>query len=229
MREHDSRRLKVFDKLKLGARLGTVRVALALFDCFPEGGDDPQRLLATLGVRGLDQPATDHHAGPADAASAVDGAHPAAALVVPEDVEDGEHEFAGLGEGAVLDWELVVLDLGERDRVGACKGGEVWGVGGELAGLGEVNEGAHTCSEDFVELLGGGFEWRPGVLAGEEAGGGPVRVGDGSGRVDVEWEGRATLGAGRLVGAGGEGVDGCHVFREVLGGDDGSGRGSERI
>jgi len=106
-----------------------VRVAFALFDGLPEGGDDAESFLATLGVCGLDKPAADDHSCAPDATAAVDSAYAATSLVVSEDVKDGEHELLGLWEGAVLDWELVVFDVGEGYAVSVCEVGEVRGIG----------------------------------------------------------------------------------------------------
>ena len=92
-RDHEPGWLKVFDELELGTRLWTVRVALALFDGLPEGGDQAKCLLAAFGVCGLDEPTADDHACAPDAAAAMDSAYAAATLVVPEDVEDGKHEL----------------------------------------------------------------------------------------------------------------------------------------
>lgn len=203
----ESRGLKVLDELELRARLWAVRVSLAFFDSLPEGGDDPQRFLAALGIRRLDEPTPDDHARPSNATAAMHRAHTTPPFVVPQDVQDGEHELCRLGQGAVLDGELVVLDVGERDAVCVCEVGEVGGVWGEFTGFGEVDEGADTCGEEFVEFLGGGLEWGPGVFAGEEVGGCPVGVGDGTWAGGVEGrKGGATLGA-TLAGVDGDGGD----------------------
>lgn len=64
--------------------------------------------------------------------------------------------------------------------------GEVRGVWGEFTRFGEVDEGADAGGEEFVEFLGGRLEWGPGVFAGEELGGCPVGVGDGTWAVCVD-------------------------------------------
>jgi len=107
-------------------------------------------------------------------------AHAAPAFVVPQDVQDGEHELFRLGQGAVLDRELVVFDLGDGDVVCECEVGEVGGIGLEFSGFSEVDECAYACCEEFVEFLSGGLEWGPGILAGEEERCCPVRVWDGA-------------------------------------------------
>lgn len=184
--QYEPRGLKILDKLALGARFWTVRVAFALFDRLPKGGDDPQGFLAAFGVCGFDEPAADDHTGPADAAAAMHGAHTTAPLIVPQHVQDGEHELARLGEGAVLDRELMVFNVGEGDAVCVGEVGEVGCVWGELARLCEVDKGANACCEEFVEFLSGRFEWRPGIFAGEESGCCPVRIWDGTWAVCVD-------------------------------------------
>ena len=204
----ETRRLKVLDELELGAGLWAVRVSLAFLDRLPEGSDDPQRLLAALGIRRLDEPTPDDHARPPDPTAAMHRADAPPPFVVPEDVQDGEHELFRLGQGAVLDGELVVLDVGDGDVVCVCEVGEVGCVRGEFTGLGEVDEGADACGEEFVEFLGGGLEWRPGVLAGEELGRRPVGVWDGTrGGGEERWKGRAALGSTAGLAAEGDGGD----------------------
>ena len=140
-------------------------------------------------------------------------ADPAPAFIVPEDVQNGEHELSRLGQGAVLDRELVVFNVGEGDVVCVCEVWEVRGVWGEFTGFGEVNEGANACGEEFVEFLGGGLEWRPGVFAGEELGCCPVGVGDGMRAVSVDgWQGRATLRAAGVEDDGGDAEGVSHVW-----------------
>ena len=92
-RQHESRRFKVLDKLELWARFWTMWVSLALFDRLPEGGDDPQCFLTTLGVCGLDEPASNDHAGPANPPAAMYRANPTSPFIVPQDVQDGKHEL----------------------------------------------------------------------------------------------------------------------------------------
>ena len=95
-------------------------------------------------------------------------------------------------------------------RVGEVR--EVRGIRGELAGLGEVDEGTNASGEEFVEFLGGRLEWGPRVFAGEETGGCPVGVGDGTRAACVDgWQRRAALGlAGdwRLADVDGRDVEG---------------------
>ena len=180
-------------------------VSLALLDGLPESGDDPERLFAALGVRRLNQPAANDHARPTNPAAAVYRADPTSALVVPQDVQDCKHELPRLGQGPILDRELVVLDLGEGNVVCAGEVGKVGCVWGEFTGFGEVDEGADPCCKDFVELLGRGFEGRPGVFASEELGRCPVGVRDGAWGVGEEgWKGRAALRLAVVDGGGGD-------------------------
>ena len=180
-------------------------VSLALFDRLPEGGNDPQRLLAALGIAGLDEPAPDDHARPTDPTAAMHRAHPSSAFIVPQDVQDGKHELFRLGQGAVLDRELVVFNVGEGNAMGVGEVGEVGCVWGKFTRFGEVDEGADACCEEFVEFLCGRLEWRPRVFAGEELGSCPVRVWDGTWAVCVDgWERGATV---RFAVVDGDGRD----------------------
>lgn len=152
-----------------------MRVSLALFDGLPLLSDDAEGMLAILGRLRVDEPAPDDHARASDPSTAVHCGDAAAPLVAAQDREDLEHVVAGLGEGAVVDGELVVLDVADVDAVGAHEGGEMGVVRGELAALCEVDERPHAGSEQLVQLLDGGALVRgPGVLAGEEERSRPV-------------------------------------------------------
>lgn len=65
--------------------------------------------------------------------------------------------------------------------MGTDEGGEVRMIGRQFAAFSEIDEGADAGCEKLVKLLyGGSLKRRPGVFAGKEERGSPVRVWDGS-------------------------------------------------
>ena len=100
-------------------------------------------------------------------------------------LEPGLYEVDRVGEGAVADGKVVVLDLAGVDADERAALGEVWRVREELVGLGEVDECADAGEEERVELLLRvplhllGRLWAVREFARDQIGGGPVRVRDG--------------------------------------------------
>ena len=170
-------------KFALPARLGALREPAVLLDRLPLLRDKLERLRAVLHRARLDKPAADDEARAANAAPAVHGGDAAAPRVVLEHVEDLADVADGARETPVWDRERVVLHallvlLVDADAAHVCR--EVRCVWGELARLGQVDEGAHARAQEQVDLLGAACSrWRPGVLACYEERGRPVGVGEG--------------------------------------------------
>lgn len=143
----------VLDELKLRPRFRAAREPLALLDHLPLFGDELQRMPAVPRHTRVDKPAADDEPSAAYAASAVHGAYPAALLVVPEHVEDLADEVDALGQTAIADGEVVVLDLLRVDAEGRAARREVGVVREELVWLGEVDEGAHAGLKEGIQLL----------------------------------------------------------------------------
>ena len=171
--------------LVLGPGLGAERVALALLDRLPLLGDHPERVVPVLRDAAVDEPAAHDEPRAADAPAAVHGGDAPPALVVAQDGHDAADEVDRVGEGAVADGEVVVLDLAGVDADERAALGEVWRVWEELVGLGEVDECADAGEEERVELLLRvplhllGRLWAVWEFARDQIGGRPVRVRDG--------------------------------------------------
>jgi hypothetical protein len=99
------------DELELRAGFGRAGEAGALLDRRPLGGDKLKCVRAVACGAALNEPAADNHAGAADAAAAVDGCDAPACLGVGEHGKNGDHVRVRGREGAVVDREVVVLDL----------------------------------------------------------------------------------------------------------------------
>jgi len=72
---------------------------------------------------------------------------------------------------------LVVGDSGRVEAGGTDVHWEVRLIGHELFGLRKVDEGADSGCEEFIKFLGR-FIRGPGILAGNEKWGSPIRVWD---------------------------------------------------
>lgn len=143
--------------------------------------DDSEGLRPVSRNTTLDKPAPDDEPRTPDAAPAVHRAHTSTRLVAAKHFEDAPDKVDALGDVAVDDGEVAVLDLVRVDAEERTAGGEVRVVREELVRLCEVHECAHAREEEGVELLfgvfagylrgGQGTVWE---LARDEVGRGPV-------------------------------------------------------